>query len=175
MDLTISTYNLMAVPDAPSFQTRLPLIITAISSVARRAPTTLRVLCLQEVNDEMLPLLLADPYIREQYPFSTHHSSSLLLSHRNLVTLSSQPFCSLVVEFEEHHKSALVISFNNLQIEVANVHLTSALTDGSVRSKKSQMDILTRFFTNRKQSIGLHVFVAGDFNLTTSSSTMETA
>jgi endonuclease/exonuclease/phosphatase family metal-dependent hydrolase len=171
--MTIASYNLMAEPSAPSFSSRLPLVIEAISSAITRSQTSLQVLCLQEVNEEMLPLLLADPFIQKTYPFSSHSPSSLLPSYRNVVSLSSAPFRSLIIAFKERHKSMLAISFTD--VEVINVHLSSALSDQSVKAKMQQMKTITDFAQNNKAINRRHFIVAGDFNLTTSSYTVKTA
>ncbi|KAK0108828.1 hypothetical protein ONS96_002670 [Cadophora gregata f. sp. sojae] len=180
-NISISTYNIMAEPTAAPFTTRLPLIITSLSSPSPLPPSsTLQILCLQEINDESLPLILASPYICNTYPYSTHAPSSLLPSARNLLTLASQPFTSTVVNFEERHKSALVVEFEmrfggeRRKLLVANVHLTSGLTDRAVRAKKSQMDNLRNFLLARDNGRESEIVLAGDFNLTTSKRTIET-
>jgi endonuclease/exonuclease/phosphatase family metal-dependent hydrolase len=174
-EVTITSYNLMSQPDAPKFPTRVAHIVEAISKSFLQAPFSLRVLCLQEVDEEMLPLLLGDPTLQELLPFSSHSPSSLLPSKRNLVTLSAHSFASHTIQFTERHKSALAISFYELPLQVANVHLTSALTDEAIAIKKRQMETLTTLFSDPDVSRGKTVLVAGDFNLTSSSKTIETA
>ncbi|KAG4427204.1 hypothetical protein IFR05_017313, partial [Cadophora sp. M221] len=180
--ISISSYNIMAEPTADPFTTRLPLIIEALSSPITPSPSSLQILTLQEVNDESLPLILSSPYIRKIYPYSTHAPSSLLPSARNLVTLASEPFTSTVISFEERHKSALIASFDfesgseTKRLVIANVHLTSGLTDKAVKAKKEQMEKLSMFLLlNRGSKSETEVVVAGDFNLTTSTRTVETA
>ena len=181
VDVTISSYNLMVESCAPPFSSRLPRIVAAISEAITQSLPLIQVqvqvfaLCLQEVSSEMLPLLLGDPLLRKFYPYSTHHPSSLFLSDRNIVTLASVPFSFFTIEFPERHKSSLVIALEEFPLEVANVHLTSALTDKSITAKKAQMDILTRFFSDSSVPRGKKVIMAGDFNLTSSSDTIETA
>lgn len=173
-ELTVTSWNIMAEDFAPPFATRLPLIIDAISSATSTSTSSVKVLCLQEVNFESLPLLLSDPFIQETYPYATHHPGSLLPSHRNLLTLASAPFTHSTLQFAEMHKSALVVTFNDLGVEIANVHLTSALTDQAVISKRNQMLALTDFL-KRDRLLKKDILVVGDFNLTTSTSTIETA
>jgi 2'-5' RNA ligase/predicted nucleotidyltransferase len=172
-EITVATYNLLTEPLAPPFTIRFPLILESITSAFRSGPG-LRVLCLQEVNDEILPLLLNNPQIQKLCPYSTHAPSSVLESKRNLVTLASEPFTSSTVDFAERHKSSLVIKFFNANITVANVHLTSALTDVSVAVKIRQMKTLTDFLKKDSGNSG-PIFVAGDFNLTSSPKTIKTA
>lgn len=175
IEVTIASYNLMSEPHAPQFSSRLPHIVEAISKSIPRSSSSLRVICLQEVDEDMLPLLLENPILQELFPFSTHSPSSFLPSKRNLVTLSSQRFSSYTLQFAERHKSALVISFCDLPVQVVNVHLTSALTDEAVAAKKSQMETLTKFLFEAQTSNEKNIFLAGDFNITTSSKTIETA
>ncbi|KAF2490854.1 hypothetical protein BU16DRAFT_565790 [Lophium mytilinum] len=169
--VTISSYNVMTAPYAPSLDLRFPLIVDAISSIPFSSSVT--VLCLQEVSADILPLLLSDHFIQKSYPYSTHHPSTHLPSQRNLVILASVPFTHHKLEFAEHHKSALIADFGNLDFQVANVHLTSALTDKSVLAKTNQMHLLTKFI--KRGASGKEVFVIGDFNLTTSVRTVKTA
>jgi poly(A) polymerase Pap1/uncharacterized protein (UPF0248 family)/2'-5' RNA ligase/endonuclease/exonuclease/phosphatase family metal-dependent hydrolase len=171
---TISSYNVMAESFAPPFKMRLPLIIDAISSSTTSPAPSVNILCFQEVNDESLPLLLADPYINKTYPFSTHSPSSLLPSQRNVITLASRPFKYFTIDFAERHKSAIIIKIDGLAMNVINVHLTSALSDQSVMAKRTQMETLTKFLAQSPQSKA-EVIIAGDFNLTTSSQTVKVA
>ncbi|CZT11238.1 uncharacterized protein RAG0_15436 [Rhynchosporium agropyri] len=177
-NILISSYNIMAEPTADPFITRLPLIIEAIALLNPTSAPLLQVLTLQEVNDESLPLLLLSPYIRRTYPYCSHTASSLLPSARNLATLASKPFESSVVSFEERHKSALIVSFRfaSKTLSVANVHLTSGLTNEAVKAKASQMEQLMKFLNVREHERRRRdVIVAGDFNLATSSRTIRTA
>ncbi|KAE8442828.1 hypothetical protein EG329_002800 [Mollisiaceae sp. DMI_Dod_QoI] len=169
--ITVSTYNLMAEQNAPAFPSRLHLIVDAIKSVTKDLSYP-RVLCLQEVSDEMLPILLTHPIINNLYPFSTHQPSSLLPSQRNLVTLGSIPFKQTAIQFPERHKSALVVDLLCMSVKIVNTHLSRSLSDDAVATKKSQMDLLTKFCLSQS---AVEVVVAGDFNLTTSSHTIEAA
>jgi len=175
MNVAIVSYNLMSEPNAPEFPTRMPYLVDAISKSILRTSSLLRVLCLQEVDEEMLPLLLGDSTLQALFPFSTHFPSTFLPSIRNLVTLSTHPFSCYTIQLAERHKTALVISFLDLPIQVANVHLTSGLTNESIETKKRQMETITKFFTEAEALQFKNIFVAGDFNLTTSSKTIETA
>jgi len=174
-ELTIISYNLMSDPDAPRFSHRLPHIIEAISESAFRNPSSARVLCLQEVDEEMLPLLLSNSKLQEQFPFSTHSPSSLLQSRRNLVTLSDAAFSYYILPFKERHKSAQIILLRDICVQVANVHLTKGLTDEAVAAKKNQMKVLTGFLVRSQPPSERLTFVAGDFNMNTSSKTLATA
>jgi 2'-5' RNA ligase/endonuclease/exonuclease/phosphatase family metal-dependent hydrolase len=174
IDLTITSYNVMFEPRAPPLSRRGPLLIQNIASAVANSQTTIKILCLQEVNGEMLTQLLSDPFIQKNYPFSTHTASSFLPNHRNLVILASESFTSFTLEFDERHKSALIARFEDIGVDIANVHLTSALSDKSVRIKQHQLAALTKFFLSQKKT-GHEIILTGDFNLTTSTRTIETA
>lgn len=172
--ISLLTYNLMSDLNSPPFAPRLPLIINALSS-AKLMDTSLRVLCLQEVDDAMLPLLLAEPFIREKFPFSSHMPSSILPSKQNIVTFASAPFEYFALQFRERHKTALVVSFGEHALKVANVHLTSALTSQAVDSKLNQMKSLVQSLEDEHDRPTSNYFIAGDFNITTSCRTINAA
>lgn len=176
MSVSIATYNIMADSYGPSFASRFPLILQAIKSAMPTLSTSLRILCLQEVDDESLPLLLSDPFIQNTYPYSTHSPSSILSSKRNVVALASVPFTQFHLHFNQRYKSAVIASFQDHPLILANVHLTSALTDEAVAVKRDQMRSVSEFLAqNSPVMAGKETIIAGDFNLTTSIQTIETA
>ncbi|KAH8816607.1 2'-5' RNA ligase superfamily-domain-containing protein [Xylogone sp. PMI_703] len=174
LEVQICTYNLMAESGQLPFHSRFPHIIQAISSSITQT-SSIKVLCLQEIDDAMLPLLLSNEFIQKLYPFSTHTPLSLLPSHRNLVTFASAPFDYFTLQFRERHKSALVISFHHLQLEVVNIHLTKSLSHEAVKIKMRQMATVTDFINCERRPTEKEVIIAGDFNITTSSRTIQTA
>lgn len=174
-EVTISSYNLMSEPHAPRFSRRLPHIVAVISKAMLRTTSSTQILCLQEVSEEMLPLILGDSKLQALFPFSTHGPSSDLPNKRNLISMSNALFFSYTLPFPQRYKSSLVIYFPNKSIQVANIHLTRALTNEAIAAKKCQMGTLTNLFTDNRLSKNIGVFVVGDFNLTTSSRTLETA
>lgn len=120
---------------APSFTNRFHLILESITS-ANHSEQESRILCLQEADNEIIPLLLNNARIQEMYAYSNHTPSTTNFeSKRNLVTLGSEPFTSFTLDLVERHKSALIIALFDTNVMVANVHLTSALTDISVTAK----------------------------------------
>ena len=173
--VSISSYNLMSEPSAPSFSDRFSLIIGAIFSQETPVNSLVRVLCLQEVDTESLPMLLSNPLVQKNYPHSTHSPSTTLFNHRNLITLSSVPFKQHVIDFPQRHKSALAIRITNSPLAIINVHLTSSLTDEAVVIKQQQMNQLAKFIAEDRAMVVHEVLLAGDFNVTTSSRTIEAA
>jgi 2'-5' RNA ligase/uncharacterized protein (UPF0248 family)/endonuclease/exonuclease/phosphatase family metal-dependent hydrolase len=174
-NISITSINIMEdtmAPSAPHMIERLPIIIDALE----RLQYTLsgpRVLCLQEVSPDSLPRIMADDTIRRLYPFSTHHPTSLLPSLRNQITLASTPFTHFNLQFAEMHKAVSIIQLLGSSISVANIHLSSGFTPDLIETKRRQMSKLSAFLSRRK--LMDHTILAGDFNLPTSSRTLETA
>jgi endonuclease/exonuclease/phosphatase family metal-dependent hydrolase/2'-5' RNA ligase len=175
VDISITSYNLMVEPRAPPLSVRAPRLLENIASSSSNSSAELDVLCLQEVNEEILGWLLGDSTLQQRYPYCSHNRSSVMPSHRNLVIMASRPFTSFTLQFEERHKSSLLAYFADFNVTVANVHLSSALTDSSVGIKKQQMSMLIKFLEADHKIRDSQVVVAGDFNLTTSTRTIETA
>jgi endonuclease/exonuclease/phosphatase family metal-dependent hydrolase len=171
----ISSYNLLSEPTAPPIAARLQLAIDALLTAISGSTAPVKALCLQEVDEEMLPLLLADAFIRNTYPFCSHSPASPLSSRRNLMILASQPFKHIKLDFAESHKSTLAAKLYEVEVAVVNVHLTSALTDESVEAKTRQMSTISKFVTTNSELKDSTIVLAGDFNLTTSPRTIETA
>lgn len=155
---------------ALTFSNRFPAIIEALKATV--SESGFRVLCLQEVDEESLPILLENTYIRKNFPFSSHKPCSLLRSRRNLGVLSNRSFEFHLLPFPQPHKSALIATFNLPCILIANIHLTSSLTDVAVATKVEQMRILNDCLSGLGTGAK---FVAGDFNLTSSSRTIQNA
>jgi 2'-5' RNA ligase/endonuclease/exonuclease/phosphatase family metal-dependent hydrolase len=166
----ISSFNLMIEDHAPPFEHRLPAMERFVAQMIALTADVPKVLCLQEVNSEMLSLIYGSPFFRENFPYSTHTPDSQMQSIRNQVVISSVPFRLFSLQYPQRHKSSLVVKFIDYGLTVVNIHLTSALTDDAVAIKKEQMKKLTHFLTRHDM---LHQTVlAGDFNVTTSSETI---
>ncbi|KAL1800759.1 hypothetical protein ACET3X_001101 [Alternaria dauci] len=184
-DITVSSYNVLVDTEYPPDHDRDPLIVSTILSDSATAD----VLVLQEVSDDFLNYLLwGSPdvtQIAQRYPYVSHgppcqNDLGPLPSLRNVVIMSRYPFCWHSVSFHRKHKSALVAQFGGIEMTssmeskglvVAGVHLTAGLTDGSVATKKSQMSTLMRHLEqNYKRGPWV---IAGDFNLVTSTYTID--
>ncbi|KAL2843925.1 hypothetical protein BJY01DRAFT_215308 [Aspergillus pseudoustus] len=176
--LTIASYNVLIDIPYPPPTERYPILLGILLS-----PTaTADILILQEVSDEFLSFLLADPEIRHLYPFTTHGPPdqpdiSPLSSLRNTVALTKYPFTWEWLPFEKRHKGAVVLQLdtgpNSKPLVVTGVHLTCGLSDGSILAKQSQLQsVLRHLATNHADSDWI---VAGDFNIPTSSYTLDAA
>ncbi|KAF2797235.1 hypothetical protein K505DRAFT_298767 [Melanomma pulvis-pyrius CBS 109.77] len=181
--LAVSSYNVLVDSEFPPARDRDPLLVRTILSQSAVAD----ILVLEEVSDDFLSYFLANPDVRQIYPFTTHgppNQSDIapLPSLRNVIIVSRWSFSWEFVPFHRRHKGAVVTVFdsiakisasNSFPLVVAGVHLTCGLTDGSVAAKKVQLQNLKNHLT-RNYSANPWV-VAGDFNITTSTYTIETA
>ena len=181
--LAISSYNVLVGYVYPPERERYSILVRTILSEAALAD----VLVLQEVADAFLSYLLQDHSVRRHYPFTTHAPSDQpdigpLASMRNIVVLSKRGFRWEWIPFKRRHKGAVVVAIDDvgkqkgstfLPVVLAAVHLTCGLTDGSVAAKKSQLQTVVGHLTRNYP--GKPWLVAGDFNLTTSSLTIEQA
>src|SRR3569833_2493064 len=181
--LAVASYNVLAEFTFPPSQARYPLIIQNILSKNAIAD----VLVLQEASDDFLSYLLQDENIRAAYPFVSHGPPEQaavdpLPSLLNLVVLSKWAYEWEWVSFKRQHKGSVVVRFSDigrwddadfLPVVLATVHLTCGLTDGSVANKKMEVQRILKFLTTEYPD---HPWIlAGDFNISTSSFTLEAA
>ncbi|CEN62964.1 hypothetical protein ASPCAL09592 [Aspergillus calidoustus] len=176
--LTIASYNVLIDTPYPPPTERYPTLRDNLLSANANSD----ILILQEVSDEFLSFLLADPQIRTLYPFTTHgppnqDDISPLASLRNIVALSKYRFTWDWLPFEKRHKGAVALQFDtgpeSKPLVVAGVHLTCGLSDGSILAKQSQLqNVLQHLGTKHADSDWI---LAGDFNITTSSYTIDAA
>jgi endonuclease/exonuclease/phosphatase family metal-dependent hydrolase len=181
--VTISSYNVLIDSEYPPARDRDAFLLETILSDSATAD----ILVLQEVSDDFLSYILCDPEVQARYAFTSHGPPSQpdigpLSSMRNIVILSRWYFSWHLVPFHQKHKGALVANFGFIaqtastgdqELVVAGVHLTAGLTDSSVMAKKVQLQTLTTHLT---QEYGADAWIiAGDFNLVTSTSTINTA
>ncbi|KAL4895100.1 hypothetical protein BDV59DRAFT_200352 [Aspergillus ambiguus] len=181
--LRVSSYNVLIDSHHPPPTERYPILLQNLLSTAAEAD----ILVLQEMSDEFLSFLLKDPEIRERYPFTTHGPPdqpdiSPLTSLRNIVVLSRWLFSWEWLPFDKRHKGAVVLQLHDvgtfheskfLPLVVAGVHLTCGLSDTSILAKRSQLQsIITHLSSKYTDNPWV---VAGDFNITTSSHTIDMA
>jgi endonuclease/exonuclease/phosphatase family metal-dependent hydrolase len=181
--LTAASYNVLMETEYPPTDDRDPALVSNILSDSAMAD----VLALQEVSDEFLSYLLNDTEIQRRYPFASYGPPTQpdigpLSNLRNIVILSCYPFSWKSVPFHRKHKGAIVAQFRGVAVSessgseglvVAGVHLTAGLTDGAVATKKAQMKTLISYLErNHKEEPWV---VTGDFNIITSSYTIDAA
>jgi endonuclease/exonuclease/phosphatase family metal-dependent hydrolase len=181
--VTVASYNVLIDSEYPPARDRETLLLRTMLSDSAMAD----ILVLQEVSDDFLSYLLNDAEIQRRYPYTSHAPPSQvdvgpLPSLRNIVVLSRWAFNWRFVPFHRRHKGAVVALFGlnpssetseEQNLVIAGVHLTAGLTDGSVAAKRTELQRLTRYL---KQNYNTEPWVvAGDFNITTSTYTIDTA
>lgn len=181
--LTISTYNVFIDDIDPPPRDRYPILLRNLLSESAVAD----MLVLQEVSDDFLSYLLKQDGICSRYPFATHGPPDQpgigpLASLRNTVVLSRWPFRWEWLPFEKRHKGTIVVVLDTvgtykdskfLPLIIAGVHLTRGLTDSAIAAKQSQVRALLRHLTEKYPDNPW--IVAGDFNITTSTYTLDAA
>ncbi|KAG7287983.1 hypothetical protein NEMBOFW57_007503 [Staphylotrichum longicolle] len=181
--LTVASYNVLAEFEWPASEARYPLLVKNILAENAEAD----VLVLQEVTDGFLSYLLGDEQIRDAYSFCSHGPPSQddiepLPNYLNIVVLSKTAFDWEYVSFHRKHKGAVVACFKDigrfegnrfLPVVLAAVHLSHGLTDGAVAAKKADIKRITGYLSEMYPK---HPWIlAGDFNVTTSSASIDAA
>ncbi|KAI0459353.1 hypothetical protein F5B21DRAFT_499534 [Xylaria acuta] len=181
--LTIASYNVLAEFEYPPSKARYPLIIQNILQQAILAD----VLVLQEVTDDFLSFICQNDDIRKHYRFISsgppdQDDVEPLPSHLNAVVFSRWAFSWSWLSFYRRHKGSIIVKFTDIGRQndggfipaiLSTVHLTCGLTDGSVSSKKLELQALIAHLSqNYPQNPWI---LAGDFNITTSAYTIEAA
>ncbi|PTB71031.1 hypothetical protein BBK36DRAFT_1176384 [Trichoderma citrinoviride] len=183
--LVVASYNVMAEFDWPPSSSRYPALVGNI--VSERASAD--ILVLQEVTDHFLSFLLENTNVRSQYPYTTHgppnqHSVGPLPSHSNVVVLSKLPFLWEYLPGVINHKGFGILQFPMVKVDklsdppplplvLAACHLSKGLTDAAVATKRDEVKRLVRYLVS---SFPQHPWViAGDFNLASSSRTINGA
>jgi 2'-5' RNA ligase/endonuclease/exonuclease/phosphatase family metal-dependent hydrolase len=183
--LVVASYNVLAEFEWPPRSNRHPALLQNLLSARASAD----IVVLQEVTDHFLPNLLASEEIRSRYPFVSagppdQAGIGPLPSLLNTVVLSKFPFEWHYLPFQRKHKGCTVVRFSNIGTLAANdgkfrhwvlmaCHLSQGLADGAIATKKKEvqkmLDYLSTTFPQHP------CIVAGDFNLVTSSYTVEAA
>ncbi|KAF0643450.1 hypothetical protein FPSE5266_09136 [Fusarium pseudograminearum] len=166
--LVVASYNVLAEFEWPPQSHRhTPLVQNLLSAQAAAD-----VVVLQEVTDHFLPDLLGSEELRGRYPYVSHGPPDIkgtepLPSLLNIIVLR----CT-VVRFSTIGTSDAPDGKFNPWILVA-CHLSQGLTDGAIATKKNEiqkmLDYLSGTFPQNPW------ILAGDFNIVTSSHTVEAA
>lgn len=181
--LVVASYNVLAEFEWPPQSHRhAPLVQNLLSAQAAAD-----VVVLQEVTDHFLPDLLGSEELRGRYPYVSHGPPNIkgaepLPSLLNIVVLSKFPFEWHHLPFQRKHKGCTVVRFSTIGTSDAPdgqfnpwilvaCHLSQGLTDGAIATKKNEiqkmLDYLLRTFPQNPW------ILAGDFNIVTSSHTVE--
>lgn len=181
--LNVASYNIQAEHHLTPTQTRYPIITkTLMDSMALSD-----VMVLQEVTDDFLMYLCKDEKIREKYPFISNGPPDQadiqpLPTHLNVVVLSKYPFSWDLLSSPGDHKSSVIVKFSNigkheegvfLPVILCGIHLTPGLSNASVEKKKQELQSI---FGHLSQTYPQNPWIiAGDFNITTSVYSIESA
>ncbi|KAL7629033.1 hypothetical protein AAE478_000551 [Parahypoxylon ruwenzoriense] len=183
VNLTVASYNVKAEFQHPPTRVRYSIVIRNLLNESALAD----VLILEEVTDDFLTYLCKDKGIREHYLFISNGPPDQadiepLPDHLNIVVLSKWPFSWSLLSLPTSHKNLVTVQFGNIgkreggvffPVILSAVHLTSGLTDASVEKKKQELRSILKYLSGtypRNPWI-----LAGDFNITTSVYTIETA
>ncbi|KAL6791159.1 hypothetical protein GGI42DRAFT_346939 [Trichoderma sp. SZMC 28013] len=182
--LVIASYNVLAEFDWPPSSSRYPALVGNILSERASAD----ILVLQEVTDQFLNFLLSDSNIRSQYPYATHgppdqDGIAPLPSHLNIVVLSKLPFRWEYLPSLKHKGFGILkfptvrtgghSDFPSMPLVLAACHFSRGLTDVTLATKRDEVKRLVEYL---KSSFPQHPWiVAGDFNLASSSHTIDQA
>ncbi|KPM35573.1 hypothetical protein AK830_g10994 [Neonectria ditissima] len=182
--LVVASYNVLAEFEWPPQATRHSGLVENLLSSRAGAD----ILVLQEVTDHFLPFMLANEDIRNRYPFVTHGPPGQpnigpLPSLLNVVVLSKFPIQWEYLPFQRKHKGCAVVQFPTIGIRddnerfrpwvLAACHLSQGLTDGAVVTKKKEVQRILDYLSAHYAH---HPWVlAGDFNMATSSYTLDAA
>ena len=143
----MATYNILHDPAFP-FTSRLPYVVDAVLE------SNADIICLQEVADQSLFLLLQDDQIRRRWPWCTRHDRSVMESERNIVVLASKDFAFkwMRVELGGKHEACVVAqlldqhdSGSEKSIVVAAVHLSAGRSPAILEMKRDEMTRLLAY------------------------------
>ncbi|KAF4342284.1 poly(A) polymerase [Fusarium beomiforme] len=183
--LVVASYNVLAEFEWPPQSSRHSALVDNLLSARAAAD----IIVLQEVTDHFLPDLLANTDIRTRYPFVTHGPPGQsgigpLPSLLNTIVLSKFPFEWHYLPYHRKHKGCTVARFPGIGTRDANdgqfrpwilmaCHLSQGLTDGAVATKKKEVQKMIDYLSVSFQQHPC--IIAGDFNLATSSYTIDAA
>jgi endonuclease/exonuclease/phosphatase family metal-dependent hydrolase len=157
--LTIATYNILHHTSSLPF--RFQAILDAL--IASNA----NIICLQEVDDESLSLILRHDRIRNQWTWCSRCDDAVMESERNVVMLATEHFGFewARVEIGGKHKACVVarISPSDSQpIVIAAVHLSAGRTSAIVAKRRDEISILLSYL--RQHHATDEWIVIGDVN-----------
>lgn len=155
---SVATYNILNDPAFP------PLArIDQIQRVIKHSNPD--ILCLQEVSDELLQLLLSSPILSSTYIYSSRAPGFIYENERNILILSNYSFTWSKLEIGGKHKPALLATFleaDSKALNIAAIHLTAGRTTSTIAQKTSELEALTTHI--RAQESEGDWIVLGDTN-----------
>lgn len=136
---SVATYNILNDPAFPPLSR-----IDQIQGVIKDSNPD--ILCLQEVSDELLQLLLNSPIFSSTYIYSSRAPGFIYENERNILILSKYSFTWSKLEIGGKHKPALLATFleaDSKALNLAAIHLTAGRTTSTIAQKTSELEALT--------------------------------
>ena len=123
------------------------------------------ILCLQEVSDKFLELLLDSPMLSSTYIYSSRAPGFIYENERNILILSKYSFSWSKLEIGGRRKPALLATFleaDSKALNLAAIHLTAGRTTSNIAQKTAELEALTTHI--RTQENEGDWVVIGDMN-----------
>ena len=158
LKFSVATYNILNDPAFPPLSR-----IDQIQRVIKDSNPD--ILCLQEVSDELLQLLLRSPILSSTYIYSSRAPGFIYENERNIFILSKYSFTWSKLEIGGKHKPALLATFleaDSKALNLAAVHLTAGRTTSTIAQKTSELEALTTYI--RAQESEGDWIILGDTN-----------
>ena len=155
---SVATYNILNDPAFPPLS-RIDQIQRVIKD------QNADILCLQEVSDQLLQLLLGSPILSSTYIYSSRAPGFIYENERNILILSKYSFTWSKLEIGGKHKPALLATFlkaDSKTLNLAAIHLTAGRTTSTIAQKTAELEALTAHI--RAQESEGDWIVLGDTN-----------
>ncbi|KAG8821578.1 hypothetical protein FRC19_007592 [Serendipita sp. 401] len=162
--LSVATYNILHDPAFP-ISTRIDMLIEDILNADAD------ILCLQEVTDQSMSLLLSSPPIQRVYQHSSRDPAVVLENERNVLVLSKYPFTPKIIDTGTRHKPATIAIFDSprsgpetesTSLVVVAIHLTAGRAAVPLDQKTRELQgVISYLRSNHPNDDWI---VAGDMN-----------
>ncbi|KAG8767904.1 hypothetical protein FRC16_007237, partial [Serendipita sp. 398] len=162
--LSVATYNILHDPAFP-ISTRIDKLIEDILNADAD------ILCLQEVTDQSMSLLLSSQPIQRVYQHSSRDPAVVLENERNVLVLSKYPFTPKIIDTGTRHKPATIAIFDSprsgpetesTSLVVVAIHLTAGRAAVPLDQKTRELQgVISYLRSNHPNDDWI---VAGDMN-----------
>ena len=136
---SVATYNILNDPAFPPASR-----IDQVQRVIKDSNSD--IVCLQEVSDELLNLLLSSPTLSGTYIYGSRAPGFIYENERNILILSKYSFTWSKLEIGGKHKPALLVTFlgaDSKTLHLAAIHLTAGRTTSTIAQKTAELEALT--------------------------------
>lgn len=139
--IALATYNILHDASFSSI-TRFPAIRDAILEA------NADIICLQEVADDILWAIMADPALRKQFRWCSRAEGAVMESERNVVLLAREDFGFEAVRVElGTHKAAFVARLHTACgiLAIVGIHLTAGRAAPILQKKRQELSTLLAY------------------------------